>query len=367
MKKCVRCLVVLVMIIVMCAQVQVSVFAAGTNKNSATEVVADNQINYGTISKGGVNDWYYITTGESEEFYYFTLHNESGTENIHMIVYSARDEQLLDVGYYTSAGSEITSNIKLLPNAKYYLKVYYNDQGTGNYYFKIDKKIDLVGDSKEKANEIKINEKIDSSIDGNGDKDFFVFSTGDLTQEYKVSLTNISGTTNAHILIYSARDEQLLDVGYYTEAGASHEGVVTLNANSTYYAVAYLNDDGTGSYSFKISQCADGHAPSAAWVTTKDPTCTGAGERTKYCSVCKEILETEQVDAKGHSLGKWKIKVPATWISLGEKEAECEVCGEIETGRDWSKVWILPVIILGAIILIIGVVNYIKSFKRSRW
>lgn len=367
MKRISSLVIALMMVLLSVVQCQIVAFAAGTKKSNATEVQADNQINYGTISSGGVHDWYYISTGEENAYYDFTIHNESGTENIHLVVYSSRDEQLLDVGYYTGAGQELTGSINLLPNETYYFKVYLNDKGTGNYYFIVNKHVDVIGNSNETAQEIQLNELVESTIDGTGDRDYYVFTTGDIKQDYKVIFNNISGTTNGHVQIYSARDEQMLDVGYYTGAGSSAEDNVTLNANTTYYAIVYLNDDGTGSYSFRVTQCADGHTSGDVWVTTKEPTCNGVGERAKVCSICKEVLETEQVEAKGHTFGEWKTKVSATWISLGEKEAVCEYCGEIDTKKDWSKAWILPVIILGAIVLIVGIVNYIKSFKRSSY
>ena len=114
--------------------------------------------------------------------------------------------------------------------------------------------------------------------------------------------------------------------------------------------------------------CNFGHTPSGEWTTTIEPSCTESGERVKICTLCKAVVETEKIEANGHTLGPWTITEPATWISLGTKEATCEVCGVLESGKDWSKVWIIPAIICGGILGVIGVVNYAKSFKKAkRW
>ena len=55
-----------------------------------------------------------------------------------------------------------------------------------------------------------------------------------------------------------------------------------------------------------------------------------------------------------------------TIVKIGEIEKTCTICGEKTTKKDFSKVWILPVIILGAVGIIIGIINYIKMMKKNR-
>lgn len=334
-------------------------------KQSAASINKDNMY-YQSIDGNGDTDWFTIVSGEQNAYYYFYLKNESGTSNAHIIVYNERDVELLNLGYYTSAGQEITRNIKVEPNSKYYLKAYFNDAGTGNYAFEITSISDEIGNDKTVAKEIQPNEVVSSSIDGNGDADYFVLKTGDTNREYQLIYNNETGTTNGHIIVYTARDEKLLDVGSYTSAGNSAKGTLMLNANSTYYFKAYLNDDGVGSYSFKLSQCVDGHTPSGIWSTTVEPTCFDRGEKIQICSVCSEVVETQEISALGHDFSNEKIVKKATLVSLGKKEATCTRCSETEYSKDWSKVWILPVIIIVAIAVIIGVVNYIRVFFKGR-
>lgn len=366
MKRGFRFTATVLTIVLLSMLLQITVFAAGTKKSNATEATFDGLENYGTISQGGRSDWYYIITDDSSAYYSFIFHNESGTTNGHLRVYSERDEELLDVGYNTGASQEAVGSLKLKPNTKYYLKATFNDDGTGNYYFIINQIPDEAGETKETALPISLNDVVGGTIDGIGDRDFYVFDTPADNQDYRIDFSNISGTTNGHLLIYTARDEKLLDLGYYTSADSSIGETITLKGGRTYYAIAYLNDDGTGAYSFIISQCVDGHDVSDDWTTVKEPTCTEKGEKAKLCRVCGQAQETKEIKANGHELREKIIKVPGTWISLGETVAICDICGEFVYGRDWSKIWIIPAIVLGIALVVFGVINYFRTYRRTR-
>ena len=48
------------------------------------------------------------------------------------------------------------------------------------------------------------------------------------------------------------------------------------------------------------------------------------------------------------------------------KEKHCERCGDTQQVTDWSFVW-LPIVIGVVIILsIVGLINYIKMFKKEK-
>lgn len=337
-----------------------------SNEQKYATDIEKNRIYYQSVDGYGDLDWYTFSSDSQNAYYYFYLKNESGTENAHLVVYNERDVELINVGYYTSAGREITGNIELEPNARYYIKIYFNDDGTGNYAFQVTSSVDEVGNDKNSALEIQPNQVISSSIDGNGDVDYFVLKTGNSSRQYQLIYNNETGTTNGHVVVYSDRDEELINVGYYTEAGEIAEETITLKANSTYYFKVYLNDDGVGAYSFKLSQCVDGHTPSGVWSTTIDPTCFTSGERVQCCSVCSEVVETQVIEALGHDFSSKELVKEATLVSLGEKKSTCSRCGEIEYSKDWSKVWILPAIIVGGLLVIIGIFNYAKAFSKSK-
>ncbi len=310
-------------------------------------------------------DWYKLTTGDTPAFYYFYMKNESGTSNLKMYIYNEREAEILVLGDYTGAGKEARGNIYLEANSTYYIYMYITQGGTGNYAFEITSQPDDYGNSKDTATEIRPNQKVSCSVDGARDQDWFVLHTGAGAREYKVLYNNETGTSNGHVVVYSERDEKLLTLGEYTGAGKSHSGTITLQGNTTYYFQAYLNDNGTGAHSFMVTQCIDGHSPSDGWRTSVEPTCIADGIQQRVCTVCGEVLESRDVDALGHDFAEKVVVREATMTEVGMKKGTCSRCGEEQYFDDYSKVWIIPVIVVAAIGILIGVINYIRAFRRK--
>ncbi|MBR4461194.1 MAG: LCP family protein [Erysipelotrichaceae bacterium] len=81
------------------------------------------------------------------------------------------------------------------------------------------------------------------------------------------------------------------------------------------------------------------------WKTTKEATCTEAGEKTRTCknSKCNET-ETEVIPAKGHDWGDWTTTSEATCTQGGSREHTCKRCGTTESestsalGHDYQVV-----------------------------
>lgn len=63
---------------------------------------------------------------------------------------------------------------------------------------------------------------------------------------------------------------------------------------------------------------------------TRQPTCTGAGQRVSICGRCG-YEKYETIPAAGHSWGKWKTVKEATCTEKGEETRKCRVCGKKET------------------------------------
>lgn len=77
-------------------------------------------------------------------------------------------------------------------------------------------------------------------------------------------------------------------------------------------------------YTTKISKL--GHKIGSNKVT-KAPTCTAAGTRTYYCSVCKGVAKTASVSATGHKMGSWNTTKKATYTATGTQERKCTNSG----------------------------------------
>ena len=65
------------------------------------------------------------------------------------------------------------------------------------------------------------------------------------------------------------------------------------------------------------------------WITDVEPTCTEKGSKHSECSVCGEVLKTEEIASKGHVEGSWITDVEPTCTAKGSKYSECSVCSEV--------------------------------------
>ena len=139
------------------------------------------------------------------------------------------------------------------------------------------------------------------------------------------------------------------------------------------------------------------------WVETLAPTCTSDGSRTRKCTMCG-LVETEDIAAYGHNMSDWEVTVAPTCTSDGSEAQTCILCGMVgrtrvlnALGHDYDdgvkvkkafiksgeikytckrcgdsyideisgKPWLIPVFIVVGILLIVGLVNYIKMMKKS--
>ena len=127
------------------------------------------------------------------------------------------------------------------------------------------------------------------------------------------------------------------------------------------------------------------------WTTTLAPTCYDEGTQTKYCSNC-DYSESETLDVLSHEYTEWSYydegldkrgcnlcgSTESTPHKYGElkkvfgnrlippivKEKTCDLCNHTITHRDWSNVWILILIIVVLVGATIGIISYVKAFKR---
>ncbi len=69
-----------------------------------------------------------------------------------------------------------------------------------------------------------------------------------------------------------------------------------------------------------------------AYTTTKEPTCTEAGEKTAHCTRtdCDET-DVQPVEATGHDMGDWYVKVESTCKDYGYEQSDCSKCDYFET------------------------------------
>lgn len=127
-------------------------------------------------------------------------------------------------------------------------------------------------------------------------------------------------------------------------------------ASTTNYMYAAFSMPTISETAYDKSACAH---TDTAWITVTEPTCTSAGSKSRVCTVCGTVVETEEIPSPGHSYGvrereddenhictcsacgdvkrephSWDdgvITVEPTGSAEGEKTYTCTVCGATKT------------------------------------
>ena len=71
------------------------------------------------------------------------------------------------------------------------------------------------------------------------------------------------------------------------------------------------------------------HEASNEWKVVEEPDCVNPGMEQKVCSVCGEVVETREIDATGHTPGKFTVTTEATCTQEGERVQRCTICNQI--------------------------------------
>lgn len=84
---------------------------------------------------------------------------------------------------------------------------------------------------------------------------------------------------------------------------------------------------------------APGHFGNEVWEITLEPTCTEEGQQIQMCRYCDEIAVTEGIPALGHTPGgEWEVREDPTCTSSGEQVRYCTVCGGIAETQSVDRI-----------------------------
>jgi len=98
------------------------------------------------------------------------------------------------------------------------------------------------------------------------------------------------------------------------------------------------------------------------WETVLPATCQKEGNEARICSLCG-TTEVRTVEQLVHKYGEWEIVSGNVIIPPIVKEKVCEYCGVTEQTKDWGYSPILVVIVFG---VVVGVVNYVRGYRKNR-
>lgn len=115
----------------------------------------------------------------------------------------------------------------------------------------------------------------------------------------------------------------------------------------------------------KAEEAEKPHEHSYEKTITKEPTCKDFGEVTFTCE-CGDTY-TETIGKSDHTPGEWEVSKAAGWTTRGERVQKCSVCGEILDTEEISANPTPLYVIIGiiAIALCVGLAVFVVK-KRKR-
>lgn len=167
-------------------------------------------------------------------------------------------------------------------------------------------------------------------------------------KEYKNTLTNEKKTET--IPATGEHDYQVTD---NTDATCTEKGSVT-------YTCSVCGDTYTEESDFADHDYKE--------VETKDATCTEDGYTKYECTICGDSYE-DVIKASGHDDGEWTVTKEASFFGKGEKELKCTLCGEVLDTEEIASTCPIPLagVVIIAIVAcgVIAVVIYMVHKKHK--
>ena len=99
------------------------------------------------------------------------------------------------------------------------------------------------------------------------------------------------------------------------------------------------------------------------WETSISATCFSQGEVKRTCNQCQET-ETKKIEQQSHKYGDAVVVKGSKLIPPIVKERACIWCNRIDSFEDWSYVWVTVLIGVAIVGVAIGIINYIRAFKK---
>ncbi len=271
--------------------------------------------------------------------------------------------------FYVRGNANNESGKYGVPAGTYYVKVQKdNNYSASDYSVKVNFTAATDwetenNNTKETADVVQVNQKINGNISVSGDVDWYKFTTNS---------TNEIALRFSHEVIDSTRtywDIYLYDNSGSTKLSLSRRGdteivisdYVKITSGTYYVKVAQDNYSGVD-YSLTVLTK---HDHKGTWEITTAPTCTNGGIESRTCTICKSV-ERREIDALGHSYDSGIVTKKATITAKGVIEYKCNICGKTFIEDDKHLIWALPAICSGVILLIFGVINYFIILKMAR-
>ncbi|MBQ6898163.1 MAG: hypothetical protein IJN70_04220 [Clostridia bacterium] len=223
----------------------------GNTQAEATGITATSQI-VTMIDAVNDKDWFTFTTDSDHSFYHFSVENLNCDARLYFYLYEyVEGAGLRDVcSDYSSRSETSCFNVELKDNTKYYY--YVTSSAVGGYVINVEQIYDEVSAERSYAYEIERDVKITSSYDGDSDRDYYRFTTGDEDAYYHINYKPLADVYY-YIGLYDKTGTKLLGKENY--GSYSYNGTIKLENNAEYYL--YFEGKKAGNYEFSVDTYPD--------------------------------------------------------------------------------------------------------------
>ena len=320
---------------------------AGTSMSNAVNIPSFTKTYAQSITKSGEEDWFKFTTLSSQAYYYFTFRNNNVGSNysnirLQLFLYDKNMNQKLNLS--AAENESVKNDIFLEKNTTYYIKVMHNSfKSVGYYEIGIQYKLDEVPNSIDNSVNLTVNsfKPFVSSIDGNGDEDWYKFTSATTNSTFTVTLRNNNVVSNysnigLQLFLYDKNMNQKLKFDPIYE-NDSKTGNITLEKNTTYYIkVKHGSFKSAGTYELSVSTT--GSVPSTktlSSITMKNmPSKTtytvgdsfsslGASVTAKYSDGSTETISASNLSFSGFSSSSAGTKTVTVKYTYGGVTKSC--------------------------------------------
>ena len=347
------------------------------NNTSATANGIDFNTEYsGSLYSGSDHDWYKVDVEESGYMQVHFKHDVIATKNV---TWRIRVFQSDGVTYYDDnnasidvRGNEDTSTLKMgVAPGSYYIKIDPASHSSATYrmtaeFTAADNWESEINNSYGEAHTVEFDKEYKGTIYSVSDVDWYKFTLSadsDVMLALNHPLISDNGkSTFWHVRLYeNDAVTEVMRTDFVGNETSMQTEAVALSAGTYYVRVTKASYLAGVEYGIVVTEK---HDHTGAWETTVAPTCTEEGSRERVCTKCGRV-ETEAVEALGHSFDEGVEVRAASAVSGGEILHTCTVCGETEISETPSFWWVIPAVIAVAVIFGFGIVNYIRMIKRK--
>ena len=225
---------------------------SGGNSISNAVQVELRQEHTANISGYGDEDFFKITTDAIDAYYYFDISGLDISADHHFRLYDKSGNQISTAKSY---GKKTSVNFRLDPNTIYYFSILAEGNGTGDYSFNITTKEDAQPNVQSKAVKIELDELLAAHITGDGDIDFFKFTTLDYAAYYHFNMINRGLNQSFYLRVYDAAGNEICN-----GIGSDNSSIFItckLDANKVYYFATSAYENTKGDYELYITSKSD--------------------------------------------------------------------------------------------------------------